>query len=55
MYNDILFWEIDPSSNWYGFEGYGKRQYFIDSCKFQYFLDISEIPNKIIDNCKLNI
>ena len=35
MYNDIRYWEIDPSANWHGFEGYGKKQYFIDPCKFQ--------------------
>ena len=35
MYNDIRYWEVDPSSNWHGFEGYGKKQYFIDPCKFQ--------------------
>ena len=35
MYNDIRYWEIDPSSKWHGFQGYGKKQYFIDPCKFQ--------------------
>ena len=35
MYNDICYWAVDPSSNWYRFEGYGKKQYFIDPCKFQ--------------------
>ena len=35
MYSDIRYWEVDPSSNWHGFQGYGKKQYFIDPCKFQ--------------------
>ena len=35
MYNDIRYWEMDPSEKWHGFEGYGKNQYFIDPCKFQ--------------------
>ena len=34
IYNDIRYWEIDPDKNWHGFEGYGKKQYFIDPCKF---------------------
>lgn len=35
MYNDIRYWEIDPDAHWHGFEGYGKKQYFIVPCKFQ--------------------
>ena len=35
IYNNIRYWEADPSTNWNGFEGYGKNQYFIDTCKFQ--------------------
>ena len=35
MSNDIAYWSVEPDTDWHGFEGYGKGQYFVDPCKFQ--------------------
>ena len=31
--NIIYYFLLKANEKWHGFEGYGKRQYFIDSCK----------------------
>ena len=35
MANNIDYFLLKAGEKWHGFEGYGKRQYFIDPCKFQ--------------------
>ena len=33
MANDINYFLLKPDEKWHGFDGYGKKQYFIDPCK----------------------